>query len=434
MKHNVIVATHHKTGTVWMDGVFKAIAREVGAEYIDFKSQYGRLDGTSKRPFILLNYDSDFGEYGHLLDRADVRVLHVIRDPRDVLISAMHYHKKSGESWLHEPIPGYDNATYQRRLKTLARKFDQYIFEMEHSTASTLRDMLSWRYGRANCFEARYEDLRQDVSLTYWRRISTFLGFDQKEQEISCQSFYRNSLFGGLSRLGNKHVRSGDINQWEREFTQDLGYAFLQKFPDVLETLSYENTSSWVLKLRQAESTDMVSEKIRGVVALLAKGKPLVDTPASLAELEKCLNKEAGDSGLLAANIHDNPICTVNYDAKIPGIVVVWKRHATSLQLRFVHEKLLELIAKHGAQKVLGDDTGLAIIHHRDQEWILEDWLPRAFRAGLKAAASKRPLSYFGRASTANIQSRAVELLHQGFDDLASAREWLVHCEVVRPN
>jgi hypothetical protein len=55
-------------------------------------------------------------------------------------------------------------------------------------------------------------------------------------------------------------------------------------------------------------------------------------------------------------------------------------------------------------------------------------------QGGLKAAASKRPSGYFGRVSTATIQSQAVELAYQDFDDLASAREWLIRCEVVRPD
>ena len=39
-----------------------------------------------KRPFILFNYDSDFRGHSQLLSRDDVRILHVIRDPRDVLM------------------------------------------------------------------------------------------------------------------------------------------------------------------------------------------------------------------------------------------------------------------------------------------------------------------------------------------------------------
>ena len=155
-----------------------------------------------------------------------------------------------------------------------------------------------------------------------------------------------------------------------------------------------------------------------------------MEAPASAVELGRRLLEEAEEGRLLAANIHDNPVCTVNFDPRIPGIVVIWKRYVTSLQLRFVHEKVLEMIVEHGAHKILGDDTDLSVIHPRDQEWILNDWMPRAFSAGLKAAASKRPSGYFGRLSTTSIQSQAVKLVHQAFDDLASAREWLIRCDV----
>ena len=172
MKHNIVVATHHKTGTVWMSTVFKAIANDIDAEYVDFWSRDGQVADALKAPFILFNYHSDFRGHSDILSREDVRILHLIRDPRDVLISAMHYHKKSNETWLHEPVPGYDDVTYQRRLNALATRFEQYVFEMEHSTAGTLRGVMGWQYGRANCFEARYEALRQDSDLAYWTRIA----------------------------------------------------------------------------------------------------------------------------------------------------------------------------------------------------------------------------------------------------------------------
>src|SRR3954453_21802158 len=174
MRYNIVVATHHKTGTVWMDGVFKAIAGDLGARYINFREHQRRLQEQLHSPFILFCYDSDFGDHAAVLDRKDVRTVHLIRDPRDVVISAMHYHKAARESWLHEPIPGYDNRTYQRALQQLPTRHAQYIFEMENSSASTLRDMANWRYGRANCFEARYEALRQDSEFAFWRRVPGF--------------------------------------------------------------------------------------------------------------------------------------------------------------------------------------------------------------------------------------------------------------------
>ncbi len=285
MKYNIVVATHHKTGTVWMDGVFKAIADDVGAHYLDFRSEYGRLEQRLQEPFVLFNYDSDFRDCAHILERDDVRVLHLIRDPRDVLISAMHYHRKSAESWLHTPVPGYNNVTYQRRLKEMPTRLDQYVFEMEHSTAGTLRGMQEWQYGRANCFEVRYEDLRQDTDLAYWTRITDFLGFDEAEQ-ISCRRrFWQNSLFGGLSRLGNKHVRSGDVAQWKREFDRELAYAFVAYFPNVLQMLAYEPDNKWLFDVPDDAASELTATLKRLVGGRLRPFKEFGRSFATRSEL-----------------------------------------------------------------------------------------------------------------------------------------------------
>ena len=242
-----------------MDGVFKSIAADFGARFVNLRAEQGGLKDLANGPFVVFCYDSDFGDHASLLDREDVRILHLIRDPRDVIISAMHYHKASRESWLHEPIPGYDNLTYQRALQKAPTRLAQYIFEMENSSASTLRDMARWRYGRANCFEARYEDLRQDSPLAYWGRITAFLGLDAAEQALANRRFWQNSLFGGLPRLGNRHIRSGAVGQWRREFTPELGRAFLERFPGLLQSLGYETSDAWVRELRRQEEPGVLS-------------------------------------------------------------------------------------------------------------------------------------------------------------------------------
>lgn len=249
MKQNIVVATHHKTGTVWMSTVFKAIARRLGAHYVDFWSHYGRLDRVLKPPFILLNHSSMFERHASQLRREDVRILHLIRDPRDVLISAMHYHKKADEPWLHHTIPGNNLASYQQRLNSLPTVHEQYLFELEGATGSTIDAMLDWQYERPNCLELRYEDLWSDRSLSVWRQAASFLGFEGSELEVSEKCFWEHSLFGQAPRTNRRHARSGEAAQWKSEFTPELARAFLERFPDALVALGYEDDDRWIESL-----------------------------------------------------------------------------------------------------------------------------------------------------------------------------------------
>ena len=100
-------------------------------------------------------------------------------------------------------------------------------------------------------------DLRQDDEVVYWRRIMTFLGLDAAQQEKGARRFWQNSLFGGLPRLGNRHVRSGAVAQWRREFTPALANAFLQRFPGLLQSLGYETNDGWVRDLDDGPMTGM---------------------------------------------------------------------------------------------------------------------------------------------------------------------------------
>jgi hypothetical protein len=246
MKYNIVLATHHKTGTVWMASIFKAIAKKMQANYIEFWSNYGRLDPLLKTPFVVFNYDSNFGQHSGLLRRDDVRVLHLIRDPRDVLISAMHYHKTSDEAWLHKTVPDNDGITYQDKLNALATPFEQYIFELEHSTSTTIDDMLDWQYGRANYMDVRYEDLFQDRSMVLWSSILTFLGFDEADHDFCKETFWKYSLFGEAPGANRRHARSGEVAQWKHEFSPELAEAFVDRFPDALQVLGYESDDQWV--------------------------------------------------------------------------------------------------------------------------------------------------------------------------------------------
>lgn len=147
---------------------------------------------------------------------------------------------------------------------------------------------------------------------------------------------------------------------------------------------------------------------------------------AALEHLAQKLRVESLDSRQLLSSLTDNPVCAVRVDDSVPCITVVWKRYATSVQLRFIHEILLVLLKQNGLSAVLGDDRSLPTIHAEDQRWIVEDWMPRATEAGLTTAANVKPLAHWGQAAVASVQSAlSKHVTVRSFDNWDGAREWL---------
>ena len=142
--------------------------------------------------------------------------------------------------------------------------------------------------------------------------------------------------------------------------------------------------------------------------------------------MSECLGIDSGENSKLLHDSVNNSVCSITFDESVSCVFVVWKRYATSDQLRFTHESVLQLLKKHGATKVLGDDTALPTIHPEDQSWIVEDWIPRAQAVGLKCAASKSPNSHLARVSVKRVQSSLpAGLIARSFENLNDARHWL---------
>jgi hypothetical protein len=146
----------------------------------------------------------------------------------------------------------------------------------------------------------------------------------------------------------------------------------------------------------------------------------------SLDVLGRVVERESYEGALLVQNPYDNPICRLHYDQEVRCIEVTWRKYATSTQLRYIHEIILSMLAQYKAEKILGDDTDLPIIHAEDQRWIVEEWLPRARAIGLKVAATKVSMTFFGRVAIGTIQSKlSRDLQIRNFGNIHTARSWL---------
>lgn len=250
MNRIAVIATHHKSGTVWMNHTFRLIGEKLGIRFLPTLAFSAIPEAERVAPLMLSASNGREGMDTGLFDGEDVCIFHLIRDPRDVLISSMHYHLRADERWLLRADPQFGGRTYREAINALPTERARYIFEMQHSTSKNLRNMLDWDYNRPNSMECRYEDIIRDIESSLFLRVATHLGFSQEELPLCRRMFLRTAIFGGNAKRKDEgkvtHVRSGQPEQWRGIFDRSLGEGFLTRFGDTLVKLGYEKDDAWL--------------------------------------------------------------------------------------------------------------------------------------------------------------------------------------------
>lgn len=232
----ILVGTHHKTGTVWMLRLFSGICAALGD-----RLHVGPQD---QLPPTTRVFFQDHSRFDFAALHRPYRGLHVIRDPRDVLISGARYHARATEPWLHVRRRRFWGMTYQEAIRRQRSLADAVLFEMDHAGAHTIREMLAWDSTRPEFFEAKYEELITDRDLVLFRRLLRFLGYGEEVLPTLEAVVRERSLFGGHVR-DPVHVSDGRPHQWREVFDATLRRHFRERFGDALERLGYEPGEGW---------------------------------------------------------------------------------------------------------------------------------------------------------------------------------------------
>lgn len=204
---------------------------------------------------VLVSWHSTFSE--ELKSRSDLRGIHMIRDPRDVLISGARYHLNAPqwrEAWLYKPNKKFDGKTYHACLNECKDWPSQLLFEMNHMHLETLNQMTDWDYNLPNWRELRYEEMINDTDMAIFSDAADFLGFKKEEKEVVMAAYWNNSLFGALSKdmpSGSKnsvgrHIKSGAPNQWKSKLPRAVAETYAELFGKQLKTLGYAEDDRWV--------------------------------------------------------------------------------------------------------------------------------------------------------------------------------------------
>ncbi len=252
LNNKVLVGTHHKTGIVWMESIFSQICQKLGFKF--FKGKQSELSN---------NFDIFFQNHS-LFDFKDLqteyRGLHLIRDPRDIIVSGCFYHQKSQEQWLHINRDKFGGLTYQEKINSYDLLDDKIMFEMENSASYTIQEILDWNYNNPAFYEIKYEEIILDENMLLFQNIFTFLGFYEQDIPDIIKNVYDNSLFSNNFKKDlYTHIRSGKPRQWKNILKPRHKTRFIELYGDTLIKLGYERNHDWVNSELTDESLSYLS-------------------------------------------------------------------------------------------------------------------------------------------------------------------------------
>jgi hypothetical protein len=117
----------------------------------------------------------------------------------------------------------------------------------------------------------------------------------------------------------------------------------------------------------------------------------------------------------------------IYFDEQLDAVVMEWFGYSTTAQFREGTELMLNLLIQNRTYKVLADVKDMIMIGMEDQEWMNNDFLPRAIKFGFKAIAMIKPDHYFNKVAVESVSYKVdkEKLTINFFDSLKEAKEWL---------
>lgn len=267
--------THHKCATQWIRAILRDVCDYTGMSFL-YEDKWGEMpDGYRDVHFF---DDIDFfmhanasqaivNELKH--EGIDYRGFHIVRDPRDILVSGYFSHRYSHarSAWLKEHAEALEQVGVKEGL----------WLELEHCKIN-LDLMRQWDYTDSNIYETRFEILtmnplpellsifdfmellvRQEhdsvhrvkfVSAKALKRLglrsSFVLTVDVLRYIVERHSFRRKS--GGRKKgeeNRSHHYRKGVPGDWVNYFDDKLKQSFKDRYGDLVVQLGYENDYDW---------------------------------------------------------------------------------------------------------------------------------------------------------------------------------------------
>jgi len=264
----IIHCGHHKCGSVLFGTVLRKICKHLnltrrGTKGPEKKGIYELYDVV-----IFANSTIDFTKITRPYTGT-----HMIRDPRDVIVSGYLYHAHCKEEWCinvpdktstpiefpqipHsqcfrpdkwklEYINSLNGSSYQDNINRLDQQ-GGLIFEMNNYGRWTIERMLDWDYKNPCMMEIKFEEVMRDFMGSFERIFSHYelpaSVIPELLDLIASENIYSLS---DREIQESQHIHSRQTSKWKEYFSLRHKTLFKDMFGDALIKLGYEKNNNW---------------------------------------------------------------------------------------------------------------------------------------------------------------------------------------------
>ncbi len=271
---------HHKCGTTWVIKYLYQLCGRINLRHQHYHSAKDFGFDLNKSLDAIDFCSLTNAKYSYLEEIGDFKAFHVIRDPRDILVSAYFSHKNSHGTKYWPELIGHREKLQDMPLDegllysfefTEKLKIDGYNCELINS-------IQHWDYDDDRIMELKFEDFIRHP-YEYWINIFKFLNLLHQGSDLSLKrsiqyllsqrlpalfgtnfkpsismllnTQYDNSfkrLSGGRTRGDSdakSHFRKGLAGDWKNYFKEMHKDYFKKKYPGILVKLGYEKDDNW---------------------------------------------------------------------------------------------------------------------------------------------------------------------------------------------
>lgn len=227
---------HHKSATGWINSILRMLCFDLNLKHgivhtpAYFKESLSYFTKANK--IDVLSYTN--ANYKYLKDLENFRGFHIVRDPRDIVISAYFSHIYS------HPTKNWKELNIHRRNLQKVNKDEGLMLEMEFSQQE-FAEMYRWEYSGQNILEIKMEDLTSNP-YQEWINICVFLDLI----DLTPKGYIDRAIYKSASLINNVYRRSRNYMPLQipiLPFSAPIKKTNLFRLKEILDQNSFANKS-----------------------------------------------------------------------------------------------------------------------------------------------------------------------------------------------